>query len=101
MQNVLSFLLRLLLLLTGLVVAASIALAALLLLVFWGLRVLWAKLSGQPVTPFVMRFDPRAGFEHVFRGRQGERAVPERNVPAAQRDRLTDVTDVQAKPPRS
>ncbi len=53
MQSVFSFIVRLVLLLAGLLVAASIALAVFLLLVFWGLRMLWAKLTGRPVVPFV------------------------------------------------
>lgn len=100
MQSVFGFMLRLVLLLAGLVVAASIALAVLLLLAFWGLRMLWAKLSGQPVTPFVMRFDPRTGFDQVFKAAQGARMPPESHAQAPRRSQLADVTDVQAKPPK-
>lgn len=101
MQYILGFLLRIVLLLAGLVVAASIALAVLLLLSFWGLRMVWAKLTGQPMAPFVMRFNPRSGFDQVFRARQGGRMASARDAPVAPRDRLADVTDVQPKPPRS
>ena len=59
MDTVFRFILRLVLLAAGLVFAASLALMVLVLLAIWGLRMLWARLTGQPVTPFVMRVDPR------------------------------------------
>lgn len=71
MQGLLNLLLRLALLAAGLVFAAALLLAALLLVAVWGLRYLWARISGRPVTPFVMRMDPRSGFSRVYRGRGG------------------------------
>ena len=59
----LNFILRFVLFLLGLVFAASLAVAVLLLAAVWGLRYGWARLTGQPVRPWVMRFDPRGGFE--------------------------------------
>ena len=58
-----NFILRVVLFLIGLVFAASLAMAVLLLAMVWGLRYGWARLTGRPVTPWVMRFDPRAGFD--------------------------------------
>jgi hypothetical protein len=93
MTSILRFLLRLLLIVAGLIFALSLALVMVVLLAAWGLRALWCKLTGQPLTPFAMRFDPRTGFDQVFR--QAERhgaasATPSRRV-------LGDVTDVEPK----
>ncbi|MDP9899979.1 hypothetical protein [Variovorax ginsengisoli] len=57
-----NFLLRVILFLLGLVFAASLLCAVLLLGAVWALRAGWARLTGKPVTPWVMRFDPRHGF---------------------------------------
>jgi hypothetical protein len=53
-----NFLLRVVLFLMGLVLAASLAVAVMLLAAVWGLRYGWARLTGQPVRPWVMRFEP-------------------------------------------
>ncbi|RZL89881.1 MAG: hypothetical protein EOP82_17740 [Variovorax sp.] len=104
----LNFILRFVLFLLGLVFAASLAVAVLLLAAVWGLRYGWARLTGQPVRPWVMRFDPRGGFER-FRS-AGRPAQPSAADMAAARARgeaadspirLRDpdhVTDVQARP---
>jgi hypothetical protein len=63
-----NFILRVVLVLIGLVFAASLALAVLLLAAVWGLRYGWARLTGKPVTPWVMRFNPRSGFERFRAG---------------------------------
>ncbi|MBX9612586.1 MAG: hypothetical protein K2X51_13275 [Burkholderiales bacterium] len=99
MQGISRFILRLVLLAAGLIFALSLLLAACVLLAFWGLRAVWARLTGQPVVPFVMRMDPRSGFTYVFRDRQ-ERPPPtphEPTGPAARRADLDDVTDVEIK----
>ena len=41
--------------------------AAAVLALVWGLRALWARLTGRPVTPWVMRMDPRTGWSTVYR----------------------------------
>ena len=64
-----NFILRFILFCLGLVFAASLAVAVLLLAAVWGVRYGWARLTGKPVTPWVMRFDPRSGFER-FRAAQ-------------------------------
>jgi len=94
MMSLFSFVLRLLLVLASLVFALSLALAAALVLVLWGLRALWAKLTGQAVRPMVMRIDPRAGFGRVYRGAAASPGAA--RGPAA----LHDVTDVEVKSPR-
>lgn len=109
MQSVFQFIIRLILLMAGLVFAASLLVALLVVFFFWTLRRIWAKLTGQPTTPFVMRMDPRAGFGQVysaaFRGRRGVGPAPSDTPPkdrrAALAADLADVTDVEAKPPKS
>jgi len=96
------FLTRLVLLAVGLVVAASLAFAGLVLLAGWGLYAGWARLTGRPIMPFSMRFDPRAGFGRFYqasaassqRGSRTPRA--DANRAAAPRREL-GVTDVEAR----
>ena len=103
-----NFLLRLVLFLVGLVFAASLAVAVLLLAAVWGLRYGWARLTGQPVRPWVMRFDPRGGFDR-FRAAARPAEPSAADVAAARARgqaadspvRLSDparVTDVEARP---
>ncbi|MBU1361086.1 MAG: hypothetical protein KJ901_20305 [Gammaproteobacteria bacterium] len=104
-----NFLLRVVLFLLGLVFAASLAVAVLLLAAVWGLRYGWARLTGKPVQPWVMRFDPRGGFD-MFRGAARPRGPSAADVAAARAMGETDdspvrpidgtVTDVQARPVR-
>ena len=93
MQTLLNLFLRLVLLAAGLVFAASLLVAVMGLLAIWGLRYGWARLAGRPITPFVFRMDPRAGFERVWQAGEGGA------VPPASRE-IADVTDVVAKEPR-
>jgi len=104
-----NFLLRLVLFLIGLVFAASLAVAVVLLALVWGVRYGLARLTGQPVRPWVMRFDPRHGFDR-FRAASPPTAPTAADVAAARargeqargpmrlRDRGDPVTDVQARP---
>lgn len=99
MPTFMTFLLRIVLLAAGLVFAASLAVAAVLMLAVWGVRAAWARLTGQPVSPFVMRIDPRGGFERMYRrGGQGS-ATPRADAVRPGRA-VGDVTDVQPKAPR-
>jgi len=102
MQVIFNLLLKLILLVAGLVFAASLFIVALLLMLLWGLRALWARLTGEPVAPFIMRMDPRSGFSQVFRTRPAR--SPSDEPPAAAspslRERQPDIQDVEAKPPR-
>ena len=102
-----NFLFRVLLFMVGLVVAASLVVVVTLLMAVWALRYGWARLTGQPTAPWVMRFDPRSGFER-FRA-AGARAEPTASdvVAARARGEAADapprfrdaggVTDVQPK----
>ena len=104
----LNFFIRLVFFMLGLVFAASLAVAVLLLAAVWGLRYGWARLTGKPVQPWVMRFDPRGGFDR-FRaaGRPAEPTAADVAGARAQGQaadapvRLRDpgvITDVQARP---
>ena len=97
MQTVSSFILRVLLLAVGLVFAAGLMVVLALVVALWGARSAWARLTGRPVQPFVMRVDPRAGFERMVRRAATPQAEPAR---ATSRE-IGDVTDVEAKPPRA
>jgi hypothetical protein len=91
MQGLLTFLVRLVLLAAGLVVAASLAVVVALALAAWGVRYAWARLTGRAVSPFVVHMRARRGFEATMARR------PAAVRPAAE---IGDITDVQAKPPR-
>ncbi|BEP67990.1 MULTISPECIES: hypothetical protein [Variovorax] len=106
-----NFILRVILLLLGLVFAASLAVAALLLAAVWGVRYAWGRLTGKPVTPWVMRFNPRSGFDR-FRHAAQQPAEPTAADVVSARARgesvrspvvlgpADDVTDVRARPVR-
>ena len=105
-----NFLVRLVLFLLGLAFAVSLAFAVLLLALVWGLRYGWARLTGKPVTPWVMRFNPRGGFDR-FRAAARPREPSAADVAGARaRGQATDspvrlmepggVTDVPVKSAR-
>jgi hypothetical protein len=96
MPTILSFLLRILLVAAGLVFAASVLVVFVLLLALWSLRALWARLTGRPVTPFVMRMGPRDAFDEMMR-RAGPSRTPRADAAAGVPGRIGDVTDVEPK----
>jgi hypothetical protein len=55
MTTFVTFIIRFVLVLAGLLMAASVAAAGMLLLAVWGVRAGWAKLRGKPVAAFVKR----------------------------------------------
>ncbi|MDB5851473.1 MAG: hypothetical protein JWP29_5225 [Rhodoferax sp.] len=104
LSQLVRFMLRIVLVGFALVFAASLLVVVLLLATVWGLRAAWAKLTGRPIAPWVMRVDPGAGWNRVFRA--GDRWQPARGAPSAAepapgRPDLLDVTDVQVKEVRS
>ena len=106
MQTLFNFLLRLILLVAGLVFAASLLVVLALGATFWALRYGWARLTGRPIDPLVFRIDPRAGFGRVYRGRWSSAGTARQGAPAAeparpQRRELGDITDVEVKQPRA
>jgi len=105
-----NFILRVILLLLGLVFAASLTVAVMLLAVVWGVRYAWGRLTGKPVTPWVMRFNPRSGFDRFRHAAQPTEPQAADVVNArARRESVRspvaigpadDVTDVRARPVR-
>nr|WP_315190154.1 hypothetical protein [uncultured Albidiferax sp.] len=86
----------------GLVFAACLLVVVFALAVLWGLRALWAKLTGQPLTPWVMRVNPRTGWTRASQTAsrwQSAAKQPRGRAEGTGRDLtdLTDVTDVQVK----
>lgn len=63
------FAVRALVLAMGLVVFLSLLAAALVLGLAWAARATWARLTGRPMSPWVMRVDPRTGFSAAMRSR--------------------------------
>lgn len=99
MPTFMTFLLRIFLLAVGLVFAASLAVAAVLMLAVWGVRAGWAKLTGKPVAPFIVRIDPRGGFERMVRRGARDSATPRADAVRPGRA-VGDVTDVEPRSPR-
>lgn len=97
------------LLMAGLVVAAGIFLAVAVLAVVFGLRVLWARITGRPVIAFGMGIDPSGSWRRyrdwqqqaTRRGPRGAAGAPGTNGDdaggARGRDGAPDVEDVQIK----
>ena len=81
------------LLLLGLVLVISLLVVAVLLLGLWLVRALWAKLTGQPVVPWVFRVDPRAQWNRFNRA-AGSREQDTGGAARHGADHVTDVTDV-------
>jgi hypothetical protein len=96
MPTFMTFLLRLFLVAAGLLFAASLGVGALLMLAVWGGRAGWARLTGRPVTPFIMRLHPRGGFNRRYRRPEPAGRAP-RAATVRSRGRVGDVTDVEAK----
>jgi len=110
--GVVRLLLRVVVIAMGLVLFASLLVAVMVLALVWALRAGWARLTGQPVTPWVMRMDPRTGFSTVFRsterwssGRRGPAPAPDdaggEAAAASRRGGIlpgaAEVTDVEAR----
>lgn len=109
--GVVRLLLRVVVVAMGLMLFASLLVAVTVLALVWALRAGWARLTGRPVTPWVMRMDPRTGFSTVFRsterwsaGRRGAApAAPDASEETAASRRggilpgAAEVTDVEAR----
>ncbi|NVM91006.1 putative anti-sigma-YlaC factor YlaD [Variovorax sp. SG517] len=84
-----NFVIRVILLLLGLVFAASLAVAVMLLAAVWGVRYAWGRLTGKPVTPWMAsmggRFNPRSGFDRF------------RNAAKAAEPTAADVANARAR----
>lgn len=105
-----NFIFRVILLLLGLVFAASLAVAVMLLAAVWGVRYAWGRITGKPVTPWVMRFNPRSGFDKFRHATQPVEPTAADVANARARGESVrspiaigpadDVTDVRARPVR-
>lgn len=76
--------LRLFMVALGVVLFLGLLAAVMVLVTVWALRAGWARLTGRPATPWVMRMDPRNGFASAFRAT--ERWTAARPASAAQGD---------------
>lgn len=95
LKTILGLLLRIVLALMGLVFLLSLLAAGLLLLIFWGLRALWARLTGRPVQPLVFTLLRRAQWQRFYRPGAGQSSqdvdvidVESRQVDGPASDRL-------------
>ena len=88
--------LRLLVIAMGAVLFLSLLVAASVLALAWGLRLLWARLTGRPATPWVMRIDPRHGFSTVYRSTARWTSHTASKARSGV-SRLGDVTDVEPR----
>ncbi|MBV7539571.1 hypothetical protein [Acidovorax sp. sic0104] len=109
--SVFRLIVRLLVVAMGVVLFLSLLAAVMVLALAWVLRAGWARLTGKPVTPWVMRMDPRSGFSTAFRSTQrwssaGAQRAPEpgdgAEAPVASRrggilPGAAQVTDVEAR----
>lgn len=87
-KTVFGLVLRVVLLLAGLVVLASLLAAALLLLAVWLLRAFWARLTGQPVSPWSFQINRQAMMDRFYRAPGQGRSS---------RDDVSDVIDAEIK----
>jgi hypothetical protein len=88
--------LRLLVIVMGAVLFLSLLAAAGVLALAWGIRLLWARLTGRPARPWVMRMDPRHGFSTVYRSTARWTSHTASKARSSV-SRLGDVTDVEPR----
>ena len=109
--KLLGFVVRVGLLLAALVFFASLLVAGFVILALWLLRALWAKVTGQPVSPWTFQMNRQAVWQRFNQGgfgQSGAASKPDNVVDAEVRDvtdvtNVTEVTDVEPKrivPPR-
>jgi len=96
MPFLLNLLLRAFLLLAGLVFAASLAVVFAGLVTLWLLRAAWARLTGRPAAPFVMRMYPGDAFANMVRRAPGADRKPRDDI-FQPRSSPADVTDVEVR----
>lgn len=101
MPLILNFILRVLLLLAGLALAACMLVVFAFVLAAWSLRAAWARLTGRPVARFGMPAGASSAFEAMMRRAQAPQGsrTPRADAAAGPRRRAADVTDVQPRPP--
>ncbi|MDO8252939.1 MAG: hypothetical protein Q7T78_24900 [Rhodoferax sp.] len=101
-NKVFGFVFRVVLVLAGLVFMASLFVAALLVLVVWLLRAGWARLTGQPVSPWTFQVNREAMWNRFSRGpgAGGARQRDEADVIDAEVKEVKEIKEVrEIKPP--
>lgn len=96
---------RAVLVLAGLVFFLSLLALGVVLAGVWGMRALWARLTGRPVRSWAsMRVDPRAGWSSMYQSAQRwSPQAPSQTMDSASARRASvlqgadEVTDVQAR----
>ena len=107
LTTVVSWTLRVAMVLAGLVFFASLLVVAAIAALLWGARMLWAKLTGKPVVPFAFKMNPASGWTTVYRSTARWTAANgsgsnDRAAASAQgRTAVIDVTDVEPREIRS
>ena len=100
------WLIRAVVVVAGLVIFLSLLAAVLVLALVWGLRALWARLTGRPVMPWTLRVDPRTGWSTVYRSTErwsAARPAPAADTPSRRAGALPgadEVVDVEPRAPR-
>ena len=90
---------RLSMLAAAFIFMAGLLFVAALLLSLWLLRALWAKLTGQPVQPWVFKMSRANLWQRAYRGTApaSSRGQTPVDVIDAEVTDVTDVTDVKEK----
>jgi len=107
LATVVSWTLRIAMVLAGLVFFASLMVVAAIAAMLWAVRLLWAKVTGKPVVPFAFKMNPASGWTTVYRStarwsaNKGARAAEPAASPAGMRASVMDVTDVEPREIRS
>ena len=94
--GVMRFMVRMVVLSLGFLVVASLLLVLLAVGLLWGLRALWAKVTGQPMAPWIMQINPGAAWMRASRAASRWQSVAKPPGERMCRDEA-DVTDVQIK----
>ena len=105
LATVVSWTLRVAVVLAGLVFFASLLIVAVIAALLWGARMLWAKLTGKPVVPFAFKMSPASGWTTVYQSTarwtaKGGSNSSERAA-GNTRPAVIDVTDVEPREIRS
>jgi hypothetical protein len=102
MLTFINFLFRLFLVAAGLVFAAGLAVVAASMLALWGLRAAWARMTGKPAIPFIVRIDPRRSFANMnMHRRRTQQPRPAPGANALRPAPTADVSDVEPRMPQA
>lgn len=97
--KLLGWVVRLGLMLAGLVFFVSLLAVALTVLLLWLLRALWARLTGQPVSPWTFKVNRQAVWQRFYGAsdRAQQRGRAQTDVVDVDATDVTVVTDVEPK----